>query len=304
MAQPQAAPGGMDRYGVIGWPLGHTLSPRIHALFAELTGQPVRYDALPLPPEDLARGLTDFFDAGGRGLNVTVPHKENVIGHCAVLTPRARQAGAVNTLAAVGDTLTGDNTDGAGLVRDLTTNHHVALAGARVLMIGAGGAARGAVGPLLDAGCHEIVVANRSVERARTLVADVGAARGAHASHRDERPDADERCGGALPMVALSLMDLTGEADRPSFDVIINATSAGLDGKLPSLPGSIADGAFCYDMLYGRNLTPFADWARAHGARGVATGFGMLVEQAAESFFLWRSVHPPTAPVYAALADR
>lgn len=297
-----------DRYGVIGWPLAHTWSPRIHRLFAEHCDQALTYDALPVAPAALAESLHGFFRDGGCGLNVTVPHKEAVMAYCTRLTDRARQAGAVNTLAVLAahdeadaasagaspglPALLGDNTDGAGLVRDLHVNHQVPLHGARVLMLGAGGAVRGAVGPLLDAGCREIVVANRTPERAHALVDDIVRLR-ARATV-GTTPRADGR------LLAAPLARLADAVDSLTFEVVINATSAGLTGEVPPVPDAAIAGAFCYDMLYGGH-TPFADRARQAGARGVATGLGMLVEQAAESFALWRGVRPPVAPVHAVL---
>jgi shikimate dehydrogenase len=279
---------GPDRYAVIGWPLAHTRSPDIHAMFAAQTGQHIVYEAIPVPPASLSATLEDFFAAGGRGLNVTVPHKEAVLAHCEVVTERARTAGAANTLwrepgrAALG----ADNTDGAGLVRDLEHNLGVVLAGKRIVMLGAGGAARGVAGPLLDSGCAALTVVNRTASRAATLVEQLRTMRAGVAW------SATLRGGG---------FDLLDDDHGERADILINATSAGLDGEMPPVPGRVATGAFCYDMLYGED-TPFAAWARANGADDVALGFGMLVEQAAESFSRWRGVRPDTGPVIKALA--
>ena len=202
---------------------------------------------------------------------------------------RMRLAGAANTLIIdqPAGTVRCENTDGAGLVRDLTHNLGVPLTGARVLMLGAGGAARGVTGPLLDAGCDHLTIVNRTAARAESLARHV----------RQLRALGDlptPLTGGGLELLA--------DAQRGAYDLVINATSAGLSGEMPDLPGIVAGGAFCYDMLY-RDDTPFAVWARSNGARGIALGLGMLVEQAAESFYCWRGVRPDTAPVLRALRE-
>lgn len=278
-----------DRYGVIGWPVAHSRSPQIHAMFAAQTRQHMVYEAIPVRPEALADALARFFGEGGLGLNVTVPHKETVIAHCDRVTARVEEAGAANTLwrNPKSGALHADNTDGVGLVRDLVHNLQVPLSGRRILLLGAGGAARGAVGPLLDAGCSELVVVNRTAARAGRLVDAFRAGRGGSARR------------GRLSGGGFELLDRSRGAER-RFDVVINATAAGLAGETPAVAPAVAAGAFCYDMLYGEQ-TPFARWARAAGASGVALGFGMLVEQAAESFVRWRGVRPDTGPVLAAL---
>jgi shikimate dehydrogenase len=268
-----------DRYAVIGHPIAHSRSPQIHALFARQTRQNMIYDAIDVAPEELAPRLRDFFASGGRGLNVTVPHKQAVIASCDSLTARARIAGAANTIVrdAAGQ-LSADNTDGAGLVRDLTHNLRVAVGAQRVLLLGAGGAARGLLAPLLELKPRELVIANRNVERALALASafgQLGAVRG------------------------------TGFAqlDGIHFDLIVNATAASLQAEVPPLPPSVLGATtICYDLAYGSNHTRFTQWALEHGAARAYMGLGMLVEQAAESFYLWRGVWPDTAPVLSALA--
>ncbi len=265
-----------DRYAVFGHPVGHSRSPWLHARFAELTGESLVYEARDVPPGQFETALAEFLQAGGKGLNITVPHKLAAFEAAARLTPRARRAGAVNTLAVTPGGLLGDNTDGAGLLRDLQQNLGLALPGKRILLVGAGGAARGALGPLLDAGPCELVIANRHADKARALAADFSA-------------------DGAVSGIGL------GEAHGP-FALVVNATSASLSGAVPDLPDdAVGPDTFCYDMAYGSGPTAFERWARERGAAGVADGRGMLVEQAAESFALWRGVRPPTAGVLAAL---
>lgn len=270
--------GAPDRYAVFGHPVGHSRSPWIHARFAELTGQSLTYEAHDVPPGEFDTALAEFLTGGGRGLNITLPHKLAAFAAAARLTPRARRAGAVNTLAVQPEGLLGDNTDGAGLLRDLQANYSIGLADCSILLVGAGGAARGALPALLAAGPRRIVVANRHAAKAQELAADVS---------------------GDGPVTGMGL----GSAHGP-FDLVVNATSASLSGAVPALPGdSVGPATFCYDMAYGSGPTAFMAWARAQGAAGVADGIGMLVEQAAESFELWRGVRPPTAPVLAGLRD-
>ncbi len=263
-----------DRYAVFGNPISHSKSPRIHALFAAQTGQDMSYEARLAPLDGFAAAVRAFIAAGGRGANVTVPFKEEAFRLAAELTPRARAAGAVNTLSFDGETIRGDNTDGAGLVRDLKANLGCDPAGKRILLIGAGGAARGVVLPLLDERPAALCVANRTAEKAVLLAAAFGIE------------------GGGFEALA-------GRA----FDLVINATSAGLDdAPLPLPVGVFAPRALAYEMVYGRE-TPFMAQARAAGC-GVADGLGMLVEQAAEAFLVWRGVRPETAPVLVALRGR
>jgi len=268
-----------QRYAVIGNPIAHSKSPAIHAAFARQTGQDLDYGRLLGDPDDFPGAVRRFFGAGGKGLNVTVPFKEQACALVDECSPGASSAGAVNTLIPLPDgRLRGDNTDGVGLVRDLSVNHGFRFAGRRVLLLGAGGAARGVLRPLLATGLADLLIANRTAARAVALaaaVADLGAVRG---------------CG---------LADL---GDDPGFDLIINATSAGLTGEVPKLPPRcLAPGAWTYDMLYADTPTPFCRWGLAQGAGQALDGLGMLVEQAAESFRLWRGVLPRTAPVIAML---
>jgi shikimate dehydrogenase len=273
-----------DRYAVFGNPIGHSKSPRIHALFAAQTGQDISYQAILADREGFAAAVSAFIAAPGgpaRGANVTVPFKEEAFRLGTRRTPRAEAAGAVNTLSFEADSIVGDNTDGAGLVRDLKHNLGCDPAGRRVLLLGAGGAARGVILPLLLENPAELVIANRTEETAARLALEFGRLPGCAVM---VKPD-----GTGFP-------NLAGRA----FDLIINATSAGLsDASLP-LPASVfAPRCVAYEMVYGRN-TPFMLQALASGAR-VADGLGMLVEQAAEAFFVWRAVRPRTASVLAAL---
>ncbi len=260
-----------DRYAVFGHPIAHSKSPLIHAAFARQTGQDMRYDAILAPLDGFAASVAAFIAAGGRGANVTVPFKEEAFRLAGRLSPRAQRAGAVNTLV-FDNGILGDNTDGAGLVADLTHNLHCALTGKRILLLGAGGAARGVIEPLLEQQPAALVIANRTVSRAQELAALFG--HGIRA------------CG-------------FDEASTP-FDLIINATAASLAGELPPLsPQIFTANTLAYDMMYGRD-TPFLTFARAHGA-ATADGLGMLVEQAAEAFYVWRGVRPDTGPVIASL---
>ncbi|ACO76291.1 shikimate 5-dehydrogenase [Azotobacter vinelandii CA] len=266
----------MDRYAVFGNPIGHSKSPQIHRLFAGQTGQALGYEPLLAPLDGFAGAARAFF-VDGRGANVTVPFKEDAFRLADELTPRARRAGAVNTLMKREDgTLLGDNTDGAGLVRDLR-QAGLDLAGLRILLLGAGGAVRGVLEPLLAERPAALVIANRSEDKARQLV--------------DEFAELG-------PLSACGFAALQGP-----FDLIVNGTSASLAGELPPLPtGLIQPGrGFCYDMMYGREATPFCHWAQQQGTARTRDGLGMLVEQAAESFQLWRGVRPDTASVLAEL---
>ncbi len=261
----------MDRYAVVGNPVAHSVSPRIHAIFAAATGQELRYEKI--LADAFVPAAVAFFEAGGRGLNVTLPFKQDAFGWVDRVDEAAREAEAVNVVARDDDGHAGYNTDGIGLVRDLQENLGVSLEGRRVLILGAGGAVRGVLGPLSRAGADELVVANRTESRARAL-------------------------RQAFPGVcAASLAEVSG-----AYDVVINGTSAGFAGEVPGIDPQAVRNAFCYDMSYAPgNDTPFCAWCRAHGAVGVGGGLGMLVEQAAETFFQWRGVRPPTAGVAAAL---
>ncbi len=264
-----------DRYAVFGNPIAHSKSPRIHAEFARQTGQDLVYEAILAPLDGFAAALAAFRAGGGRGANVTVPFKEQAHALATRRTPRAEAAGAVNTLSFEDDAILGDNTDGAGLVRDLTRNLGLSLAGKRILLMGAGGAARGVLLPLLEQGPAALCIANRTPDKAVALAAHF-------------------RTAG--PVEGGGYEALAGRR----FELVVNATAASLAGELPPLPAELfAPGALAYDMMYGRD-TPFLAYARERGAR-TADGLGMLVEQAAEAFCLWRGVRPETGPVIAQL---
>jgi shikimate dehydrogenase len=270
-----------DRYGVVGHPVAHSWSPFIHGLFARETGQSLSYRLFDFTPQEFEPRVRDFFTLGGRGLNVTVPHKIAAVDIAGELTTRAAHAGAVNTLAAQKDgTILGDNTDGAGLVRDLCDNLGLVIIRRRILIIGAGGATRGVLAPLLALEPAEIVIANRTAERAQDMA------------------NAFAKMG---PVQGVGVRYVSGGA----FDLIINATSASLRGELPAVPPSvIGPETVCYDMAYGKTDTPFVQWAHDLGCARAFQGWGMLVEQAAESFRVWRGVKPGTASVLTALKDR
>jgi len=268
-----------DRYAVFGQPVSHSLSPRIHRQFAEQTQQRLTYEAIEVAPEQFASTVAEFFASGGCGLNITVPHKLSAFALAGRLSARAQRAGAINTLTteAGGRVLIGENTDGAGLVRDLLFNLKATIQGQRVLILGAGGATRGILGPLLDLKPAELCIANRSPERAYVLThlfADLG------------------------PVRAATLAELAGS----HWDLILNATSASLSGEVPQLSAALlSPGCLCYDLAYGTGPTAFMRWAGSHGAARTASGLGMLIEQAAEAFQIWRGVRPDTAPVRALL---
>ena len=273
-----------DRYAVFGNPIGHSKSPRIHALFAAQTGQDIRYEAILAEADGFATAVNAFIAEGkglARGANVTVPFKEEAFRLATRRTARAEAAGAVNTLSFEPDAISGDNTDGAGLVRDLKHNLGCDPAGRRILLLGAGGAARGGILPLLLENPAELVIANRTEDTAVRLALEFS------------------RLPGCAVKVKADGIGFPGLAGR-SFDLVINATSAGLSNAvLPTPTSMFAPDCVAYEMVYGRE-TPFMLQARDAGAR-VADGLGMLVEQAAEAFFLWRGVRPLTAPVLAAM---
>lgn len=271
-----------DRYALIGHPVGHSRSPFIHERFAAQTGQSLTYTTIDATNEEFVAAVRRFFAEGGKGLNVTYPHKEAALTLVDELTPRAQRAGAVNTLAlrkgGSGTSLLGDNTDGAGLARDLLNNHRITVAGRRVLLLGAGGAARGVLAPLLGLKPSDLTIVNRNVLRARELA---------------------ERFRDMGHLRAIGYSELIGEP----YDIVINATAASLAGELPAVPpGIVGARSICYDMAYGRDETPFVRWALQRGCARAIMGLGMLVEQAAESFYLWRGVRPDTASVLAALS--
>jgi shikimate dehydrogenase len=265
-------------YGVMGNPISHSKSPRIHGMFAEQTGQRLQYIAIQVDPGGFEQAVRNFVANGGSGLNVTVPFKTNAWELVDTRTPRAALAGAVNTIEVQEQSLLhGDNTDGVGLVNDIVNNQGGIIAGKSILVLGAGGAARGVLGPLLEQGPTELVIANRTEDRAAALARNFS---------------------GLGSVMGCGFDDL---ANR-HFDLVINATSASLQGEAPPLPeGVLAAGAWCYDLMYAAAATPFMQWAERQGAARISDGLGMLVEQAAESFLLWRKVRPQTAPVIAAL---
>jgi shikimate dehydrogenase len=271
-----------DAYCLFGWPVRHSWSPWIHELFAQQTGQALTYRLHETPPARFRTDVQEFFvTQGGRGCNVTLPHKQAAAALVDQLTPRAKLADAVNTIARRDGVLLGDNTDGVGLVTDLRRNLGLEFTAPRILVLGAGGAARGALGPLLELSPAVLVIANRTAERARRLA--------------EEFAPLGPVQGGGLDAHELA----------EAYDLVINATSATLDDAVPAVPGSVVSGGtVCYDMAYRVGATPFTRWAQQCGARIVAQGWGMLVEQAAVSFELWRGVRPRTAPVLEALRAR
>lgn len=263
----------MDHYAVIGHPVEHSKSPLIHAAFARQTGQQLEYGKVLSPLDGFAATIVDLQARGYAGANVTVPFKFEAYTLADSVTARARHAGAVNTLTFRDGGILGDNTDGVGLVRDILDNQQCALAGKRILLLGAGGAAEGVLGPLLESLPARLCVANRTMDKAGAMVARAQA--------------------GGTRLDAAGFGELAGQV----FDVVINATSSGLSNeRLPLPAGLFADGALAYDMMYGRE-TPFMAFAREAGVQRVVDGLGMLVEQAAEAFFIWRQVRPATAPV-------
>jgi shikimate dehydrogenase len=263
-----------DRYAVIGNPVAHSKSPWIHAEFARSTRQDIEYLRIEAPHDGFERTVGEFRSANGRGANVTLPFKEAAYRYCDEVSPEGRLAGAVNTLAFAPTGTRGENTDGSGLLRDLTVNLGFSIRGRVILVLGAGGAARGLLGPLANAGATQIVIANRTVAKARELA---------------------QRFPG--PSVQACGFDALAGRD---FELVINATSAAMDHDSPPIPTSVfRKGALAYELVYGGD-TPFLALARSCGA-ATAEGTGMLVEQAADSFFLWRGIRPDTAPVIAAL---
>jgi shikimate dehydrogenase len=262
-----------DSYAVIGNPIAHSKSPWIHAEFSRQTGQDMRYDAMLAPVDAFAATVAIFRKCGGKGMNVTVPFKLEACKISSRLTERADAAQAVNTLVFSPDEILGDNTDGAGLIRDIMTNLEFSLPGKRVLLMGAGGAARGVMLPLLEHEPSVLIIVNRTKQKAHALQQQFS------------------RYGN---IVSGEYADIRGE----KFDLVINATSASLQGNLPPLPpGIFAVESLAYDMMYGDGCIPFLQFAKQQGASSLADGIGMLVEQAAESFFLWRGVRPETDPV-------
>ncbi len=271
----------VDHYGVFGHPVAHSLSPFIHGVFARDTGQQMSYRAYDVTPQEFTERVQSFFADGGRGLNITLPHKVAAVEVAQELTARAAHAAAVNTLALQDDNvILGDNTDGVGLVHDLCDNLGLVITQRRLLILGAGGATRGVLAPLLGLEPAIVVIANRTPERAEALAAafaDLGTTQGVGFAYVGDTP----------------------------FDLIINATSASLSGDIPPIPpGAVGPHTVCYDLAYGRSAMGFVRWAQQSGCALAVQGLGMLVEQAAESFRLWRGVRPETAQVLAALKER
>ena len=264
-----------DRYAVVGHPVQHSRSPFIHALFARQTGEDITYELIDAEPGNFETAVRGFGAAGGKGLNVTLPHKEAAFAMADELGPEAERVRAVNTMTFhTNGRIRGDNTDGIGFLRDLTVNHRLQLRDKRVLILGAGGAARGILAPLLDSEPAELVLANRTIERAVKLVEELAAPRELSVCRFDE-------LGAHAP-----------------FDLLVNATSAGVRGEAqPFPPDCVGPDSFCYDLAYSLKDTPFILWARERGAGKAVQGWGMLVEQAAESFVIWRGVRPDTAPI-------
>jgi shikimate dehydrogenase len=267
----------IDRYAVFGNPIKHSQSPNIHTMFAKQTGQKIEYIAVLVATDSFEQAAHDFVHHGGKGINVTVPFKQTAYAFASSLSTRAQQAGAVNTLIIDDSDFYGDNTDGVGLEHDLLQNHGLMINGKRILLLGAGGAGRGVLGGLLAQKPQLLTIANRTAEKAVELAQAFSSLGNVHGSGFDS-------------------------LDQQPYDLIINATSASLHGELPPLSESIIDSStFCYDMMYAKEPTIFMRWASAHHAGGVSDGLGMLVEQAAESFWLWRNVKPETRPVIAAI---
>jgi len=265
---------GIDRYGVMGFPVSHSRSPIIHRLFALQTKQNLQYELLQVAPDKLESSVRQFQSTGGKGLNITLPHKTEVMRLVDDMSERARSAGAINTLSFDDDGIHGDNTDGVGLMRDLVTNLGLRLEGASILVLGAGGATRGILEPLLGARPGSITVANRTLSRASELA--------------DHFSDVGQLKVCSFDDVPTSL----------PYDLVINATSAGVKGETPPYPeAAIGPKTICYDLSYGLKPTPFSHWAASQGAARSVMGWGMLVEQAAESFHLWRGVRPDTIAV-------
>lgn len=271
----------MKHFAVFGQPVSHSLSPRIHAEFGRQTGIALEYIAIETSPEGFTTAVAEFAARGGLGANITLPHKQAAATICTALSERAQRAGAVNTLIRRGDAWTGDNTDGAGLVRDLTSRHGLDLRARRTLMIGAGGAARGVAPALIDAGIGELYIVNRDSTKADALADLLGEPGRVHSRYFEDLASLGE------------------------FDLIINATSAARGGGMPKLPMSlIAPRTAVVDLSYGEAAIPFLAWARAAKAHFAIDGLGMLVEQAAESFELWHGIRPDTDPIYAELQTR
>ena len=268
-----------DLYAVMGNPIGHSKSPQIHTAFAKITDQNMLYSAILVPLDGFDTAVDDFFRRGGKGLNITVPFKEDAWRYADKFTARAQRAEAVNTLQKLEDgTVLADNTDGVGMVRDIMVNQGVTIEGKRVLVLGAGGAVRGILQPVLEQKPASVTLANRTVSKAEALAND---------------------------FADLGDITVSGFAEvAGQFDLIINGTSASLAGELPPVPATcITPDTVSYDMMYGAETTVFNQWALDHGAAKAIDGLGMLVEQAAEAFLLWRDVRPATEGVMSAIRE-
>ncbi len=270
-----------DRYAVIGNPVEHSKSPLIHQAFAEQTGETLEYGRILGQPGRFEQAVGEFLEQGGKGLNITVPFKEDAWRLADERSERAQTAGAVNTLILLADgKLRGDNTDGIGLVNDLKLNHSCPLSGAEILILGAGGATRGVLRPLLEAAPKRLTIANRTASKASALATE---------------------CATLGTVTGCGLEQLEGQ----EFDIIINGTAAGLAGAVPDIPANILrPGGWTYDMMYGDTPTAFVRWGQNHGAAQALDGLGMLVEQAAESFYIWRGVRPDTMAVIRSLQEK
>ena len=270
----------IDRYAVFGNPIEHSKSPQIHRAFAAQTGQVLNYDRKLVAIDEFKFAADEFFANGGKGLNITVPFKLDAYRYAQQLTERAQQAGAVNTLIAKDQTIVGDNTDGVGLLTDICSLLHWQVNGCRVLVMGAGGAVRGILAPLLEKKPSCVVIVNRDKEKAQKLM------------QLFSYPINAEVCD------YITLQEKLRRTPEKAFDIIINGTSASLGSKIPPVPKEIIhSGSQCYDMMYGTELTPFLKWAQQQGAAAISDGLGMLVCQAAESFYQWRGVRPEVTPV-------
>jgi shikimate dehydrogenase len=274
--------GRVDRYAVVGNPVAHSLSPRIHAEFARQTDQAISYEAIEIASDAFREGISDLSRQGFRGVNVTVPFKREAWELCDQLTPRAKIAGAVNTLSLRSDgSIHGDNTDGVGLIRDLVHNLEIQIAAQNILILGAGGAARGVLEPLLALSPASLTIANRSLDRAAELARDF-------------------RSFGKIEVVTYT------QLPGVRFHLIINATSAGISNQIPPISAAVLEQAeFCYDMMYNlKTATAFVEWSRLQGIPHSHDGLGMLIEQAAEAFCLWRGVRPNTRDIAGMLRQK
>ncbi len=268
-----------DNYAVLGNPVAHSLSPKIHSLFAAQLNHSLHYQAIEVVPGSFQEMVEKFFQAGGKGLNITVPFKEDAFSISSLLSEIASLAGAVNTLEYHNGNITGHNTDGPGLIHDLTINHQITIKGKKLLILGAGGAVRGILGPIIQQQPEEITIANRTIVKAEKLA---------------------EIFSGNIELKSCSFSELSGH----NYDLLINGTSASLKKELPPLPeGLFKDDACSYDMMYSSEVTLFQEWSRQQGVLKAYDGLGMLVEQAAEAFFIWRGVRPDTLPVLKTLRE-